>query len=146
AGRSLTLEGTDGDDTFRLKTPVGTLASIGSPVMINGGSGMDSVIVDDSTDTVGRTYTVSNSFVGRGAGALLFYDEAEKVTLNATKGGDIVSVTSTNQGTNYFLNGGDGSDAFFVASDLTTVGSARFGLAGPVTIDAGAGSNTLSVQ
>jgi hypothetical protein len=135
------------NDVFNLSNPTGSLAAITQAVTINGGTGFNTATVSDAKNPAATTLTVSSSFVGFGAGAILFYSGLDALTVNGSATvADTFSVVSTLQGTSYFLNGGAGNDAFFVATNVTIAGAVRTGLAGPVFIDGGGGSNAVNLQ
>ena len=93
------IEGDDGDDTIENR---GTNGSDMKNVIINGGSGRDS-IVNEYSSNVTINGGASNDSINGGAGADKLFGDAGADTLVGGKGNDT-------------LNGGNGKDVFIYAS------------------------------
>jgi hypothetical protein len=95
--------GNDGNDTV---TASG-LAFLAGPVKAVGGPGADTLTVNESAGTPASSYTVGDSFVGRGgAGEILFDNTLENVALNTGDNADRVS-KSGSRAVSIDSNGGD---------------------------------------
>src|SRR5205085_5187221 len=74
----------------------GNLLGITNPLTVDGGPGVNTLTVDDSTDSIGRfgtvTYnTVENCFA---LGGSLMYSNVSSLTLNLAGGNNVVTIAS----------------------------------------------------
>jgi Ca2+-binding RTX toxin-like protein len=116
------------------------LLAIASPVVIHGGAGADAIVVNDldpgTAPVFGGAYTITASNLSRSVRKILVYDAtAERLTLNAGSGGDLVNVESTRAETAVVVRSGPGDDTFKVSSSAVQ--------AGVVTFDGQGGTDTL---
>jgi hypothetical protein len=112
------VSGGDGSDTITAAT--GQLSDLGDTVSIDGGAASDRLIVNDASDSTGNTYSISGIKISRtnGTPVSIDYSGIEGVSLTSGSGGDSISI------------GGGSLD----------------GLAGVVTIAAGGGTDTLTLD
>jgi hypothetical protein len=140
----LTIEGQDGNDTVHIGSlaPLlgGTLANITGPVSVANATGTTALSVDDSGDTTGRAFTITNGAIaGTGLPAAINYtagssSEVTSVTVDGGSGGNTFNVLSTGSGTSTTLDTGDGNDATNVRAT-----------SGPLTVQGQDGTDTVVV-
>lgn len=108
-GPEFQVNGNGGNDQLRLGT--GSLLGV-TNVRFNGGTGFDTVLLDDSATQAQQVYTVTGGSVSRSGNGLpsLLYSNAEGLTLNAGAGSDTINVDSTFTATPVTVNAGAGND------------------------------------
>ncbi len=117
-----------------------------SPVNVNPGAGIDSLVFNDSTDNdVGDTYTVTSGSItdgGSAAGVLMVYNgnNTEQLRIELPGGAEVVNVESTSNLTSVTINGAAGNDTVNLgAGNVETLGS------GPLLFDGGADNDQLNL-
>src|SRR5262249_21697397 len=95
--------------------------------------------------TAGQTLTVTSTSVVRNGVETVAYTGVEGLTVNGGDGGDTIQVLSTSAATPVTVNGQGGDDRIVVSSDPSGNGVLS-GLAGPLTVDGGSGSNALTTS
>jgi hypothetical protein len=100
----LTLDGGDGDNTYNIGSisnlrnisglSADSLDSIGSTVMVVGGPGADGAVVNDSSDFVGHTFTITDTTVARDGLTVLDYTDAESLRVWSGSEADTVEIDS----------------------------------------------------
>jgi Ca2+-binding RTX toxin-like protein len=143
-----TLVGGAGDDVFVWNNGDGS-------DLIDGGAGNDMVVVNGSPaadnfnlSANGDRLELSGSTADSRSFALDI-GTTELVRVNAGDGNDTLNVQSTPSGTAVQLDGGPGNDTFtvgFNAPLLPTIGGRVAGILSSVTINGGAGTNTLQLE
>jgi hypothetical protein len=100
---TITLGGTFGDiDSF-----------INAGVAVHGNGGTDALIINDSVDNVGDSYTLTSTTFDKNTTTVLFtYATVESVTLDANIDGNAINVLSTSVPTT--VNGNNGGDVITV--------------------------------
>jgi hypothetical protein len=102
----------------------GSLAGINSTLTIQGNVGTDTVYVDDSASTAGRTFTLTGTTLNSsamGPGGQLIYDSSdENLDVKAGAGDDSFIINGTGAAIQTTLWGGAGNDSFVVNAPLTT--------------------------
>jgi acrosin len=132
----LTLNMGLGNDTVTIGN---NLDAIVGTVTVDGGTGgTDAVVVNDSADTNGNTYVITDKDVTRGTTKVLSYAGAESLAVTTTNLGDTVTVESTLALTPVTLSTGGGSDFINVgkANSLDSI-------AGVLSIDGQAGVDQI---
>lgn len=153
--------GAVGNNTFNLGSlaPVfgGTLANIAGPVFITGGSnvmrlitlattGVNTVNVDDSGDTVGQNgLLTSSTLTGLGMGAGVTFVSVNTMNIYLGSGSDTFNVQSTNATTVTTLNTGAGANVVNVGSLMPATGGVVSGILGALTV-VGGGNDTMNVD
>ena len=134
AGSLLSLNGGGGNDVFNIGSS-GRIDNIGK-VGINGGTGQDTLIVNDTAQTIGRTYLNSATAITRTdlANFSLSFVGLENMQESGGSGDDIMYLSSQAPGMVIGLYGNGGNDAFSI---LVYTNS---GYTGVVT-DGGSGTN-----
>ncbi|HEX8911732.1 MAG TPA: hypothetical protein VF796_05190, partial [Humisphaera sp.] len=119
----------------------GTTAGVTKALTV-AGNGSAALVLDDSGNASPVAVTVTATAVRGLTGGAVNYAGLKSLTLNLGGGADAATVTATAAGTSTAVNAGGGDDAIAVAAPggIATV------LAGPVTVDGGAGANTLLVD
>jgi hypothetical protein len=135
----VTINAGGGNDTLNLGT--GNLDTIAGAVAFSGQAGTDTIVVNDSSGTTARTYTVTSTQVTRPGFAGLTYGTSAALTLNAAGGNDAIYVNSTLAATPVTINGGGGNDT----GHLGWSGGNLSVLAGAVTFNGGTGTDTVSL-
>ena len=91
--------GYDGDDTITIGVPGADLDGILGAYLVEGGGNTggldDQLIIDDTNEAAGQTYTITSTTFQRTGTALVTYGTMESLTLNAGTGDDNISVKST---------------------------------------------------
>ena len=137
----VTIDEGSGSDSVFVSPTAQFLDHIQGNVTVNGGSGYDTLTIDDQADPFNDTYTMTGSSLTRTASALIGYNLMNVVTVN---GGSSTAATYNVQNTeSYFttdLNTGSGGNTVNV---LATTGTLNVTSAGNDTINVG---NAGSVQ
>jgi hypothetical protein len=98
-------------------------------------------VSDNSVDTIGRTVTITNTTLSYGnPNALLRYSSLASLTVRGGSGGDTFNTLGTVAGATTTINGGAGNDTFQVGQNDVA------GIQGPLVLDGGAGSNSVTVN
>jgi autotransporter-associated beta strand protein len=126
AGSAATLAGGAGTNSFTIGSLANTFAPILGPVTIDGLGGTSSLIVNDQGTTTGQAWDVVASWIDRfpiggtrPAVPQITYHDVADVTLNAGSGRDSIGVLGTAAGTTTVVNGGGGGgDSVFVESGI----------------------------
>jgi hypothetical protein len=108
----LTINAGSGNDLLRWGG--GDLALQGADCIFNGQGDVDSVVVNDAASSSNDSYTITYETITRVGSKLLWYENAESLTVNAAWGNNTFGITSTRATTPVVLNGGDGNDTFLV--------------------------------
>jgi len=114
ATAALAVDGGDGDDIVHIGS--GSLDSVAGSMTLTGGTGTDSVVVDDSANTAANTYRITANTVTR---------NGSSPSINLGAGFESAAV-----------NAGTGKDSIFVEATAANL---------PVTVDAGGGDDTITV-
>ncbi len=138
---------------------------IGADLTVDGGSEADLLFLDDRGETADELGTITaTTITGLGMSGSVIYGAIETLNVDLGEGDDRMNVQSTIAETN--LDTGHGGDMIYVSSgadlgqldsyagplgDLAALHGAMLhgtldGIVGDLNIDAGAGSNTLSVS
>ena len=166
AGQTNILTGAEDDTIFvGLTASPSQIEGIAAELNIDSGTGADVLTLDDSGETASELGTITSADVtGFGMTGSVNYVAVETLEIDLGAGDDRVNVQSTIAVTN--LTTGAGGDLIFVSSgadlgqldtyvgpagDLAALHDAMLhgsldGVAGALNIDAGTGSNTLSVS
>lgn len=126
-GTNLRVIGESGDDTIRIG--VGTLSDISQPVTIISGTNRDTVIANDSVDSLDRLGTLGLGLItglGLGPNGIAFDNTSEIVNILLGKGADSFLVTdvlfsSLDTGTGTSIFGGPGNDSVVVGDSLSSL-------------------------
>ena len=129
------IRGGTGDDTFAVAD---TLPA--SAIVIDGGGGMNTLIIDDRAEAAAQTYDITSTSITRTGAGPLGYSDFSGLVLDIGSAADVIDVGSTAAGTGTDVYGGSGDDVYAVTGDSTLDG-----IIGPVNIHGGAGANTLAV-
>src|SRR5262249_40771829 len=121
----------------------GSVQGITGAVTISNTVSRDHVNIDDSTDTGGRTFTISSGGVTGLAPAAINLPASSVSTLlvNGGSGGNTINVETTAAGTTTTVNGGTGGSTFNLSAGAHNLAN----LAGLVNINGQGGTNTLNV-
>jgi hypothetical protein len=139
----LTINAGNGANSFVLTPASGFLDNIQGAVTLHGGTGTNTLTVDDQNDPFGGdTYTIGIGSIQRTAEALISYSGVSSVTINGSSTVAITyNINTTAAGTPVAINGGSGANVF----NLTPTSENLNNLAGAVTINAGSAS-TVNVD
>jgi autotransporter-associated beta strand protein/VCBS repeat-containing protein len=164
AGPGALLDLGTGDDSVRLGSVSGSLDTILGPVTIQGGLGNETVLLDDSNETLANGYTLGESSVGRNSlENLLTFSDVESYTLQAGSGSDTILVTSLGSISANVLAGGGADQVRIhatgeasllsidtgVGDDLVSLGDDNGllnAIAGVVTLNGNAGLDSLTIN
>jgi hypothetical protein len=131
----------------------GTVDGVVSLLAINGGAGVNRLILEDSSDATGDTLTVTGSQVGAapgdnyfGPGGSLGYNNFAQLTVRGGSGGNTITITGTANGTDTAVFAGAGSDQIAVDSNGVAPGGTVDGVMSTLTIHGGGGVNRLLLE
>lgn len=133
-----------GNDRVTLGNP-SSLDGIGSVVEVHGGAGTDAIVLNDQGDANANYYSVTATEVWRNGSAVLSYEGAESLTLNAGSFDDEVYVQSTLAATPVTLKLGGGEDTVGVGSGSTFATTSLATILGALTVDGQAGQDSLTL-
>lgn len=164
AGDTITLNGLGGDDTFNVEN---TFVNV--PVTLNGGVNNDTVNISqtarnldnidaqvsfdgggggtdtlntyDQNDPLLETYTETSSYVSRTRSQPINYSGIDAVNVYSGTGRVTHEVVSTAAGVTTKIVGNTNDDAFEISRTAMNLGN----IAGALTVNGGAGANSLSV-
>jgi hypothetical protein len=143
AGTPVTVNAGNGNNAFVMTPASQFLDNIQGAVTLNAGTGSNTLTVDDQSDPYGDTYTISDGSVQRTAEALISYIGISSVAVNGSNAANITyDINSTAAGTPVTVNAGNGANTFV----MTPASQFLDNIQGAVTLDAGTGSNTLTVD
>jgi autotransporter-associated beta strand protein len=134
---AVTVEEGSGTDTVFLSPAAQLLANIQGDISIQGGGGLDTVIVDDQNTSANETFTVTNGTINR-SGIPISYNGQSLVVLHGGSGNDTYNVLSTSATTN--IIGGAASTI-----NVSNNGSVQ-GIQGVLNLENPAAPNTLIVN
>jgi len=152
AGSTVTLNAGVGSDGITVGG--GSLDNLKGSLTLSAGMGdTDTLTIDDSADTTGHKFTVSNSTVTTEMAGDFDYDSSgfEKLVLTAGTGTDTIKVSSTKSGIPVTVSGGDGNDAITIDGLDDIIGPVTVngddGATDSLTVDdsADSGSDTYEV-
>src|SRR5262249_987641 len=115
----------------------------GHPVTYDGGTGSNSIVLDDSTNGNSDTYTITSTTVSRHHFGGLTYSNVQSLTLDTETGSNTVNVMSTSAGVE--INNTGGVDSVYVGSKGSALGGTAQNIKGSVDVS-GAGSTALYVD
>ena len=128
----LTVNAAAGNDT--VTAGVGDLGELGGAVSVAGGTEVNALFVNDSTSGAAQTYSIGLGQVTRSGAAAINFSGVQTIDLTAGGLADQVAVPATAAGTTVVVNAGGGNDT------VTVGGGDLDGLAGTLTLNAGAGA------
>jgi hypothetical protein len=135
-----------GDDNIHVGFGLaGGLDNILSPVTVDGGSGNNTVVFDDSAYAGVASYSIGQPITRTGGnGGTYFYSHVSTATLLGSHGADSYVIWANTVGTQLQVVGGPANDAFRVSP--ANVSNLDF-IPGSVSIDGGGGtSNSLELS
>ena len=134
-------------------TPGGNVNAVTSQVYLHGEGGHDDLRLDDSSDGVGDTLTLTEKEVGAepgdtffGAGGALNYGGFESLRVDLGQGADDVNVRATNASTPVEINTGDGEDDVAVDSNGAHAGGDVAGVNSALTVHGQAGGARVTLE
>ncbi|MDB5289466.1 MAG: hypothetical protein JWL69_707, partial [Phycisphaerales bacterium] len=123
----------------------GTLGSIQGALTVVG-DGSDTLTADDTGNVAGRTVSLSASLLQVSGVAAIGYSGLAHLNINLGSGNNAVTVTGTSATAGTAFTSGAGNDTFTVIPVAAVPAPGTLTLAGPLSIDAGLGTNTLTVD
>lgn len=141
---NLIVDGDDGNDVVSMNFPAlnDDLDNLTYSTVVVGGNGNDTVIANDTSDTVARSFGMTHNILTRGGnfGGLEYYS-TETVRLNTNNLDSTFNVTAVvAASTRFEINAGGGNDSLIVGSGNVTL------LDGGVDFDGQAGSDRVTVN
>ncbi|MBE9030746.1 DUF4347 domain-containing protein [filamentous cyanobacterium LEGE 11480] len=129
-----TVKADAGDDIINVHNTSNTVNQISAQLNVEGGTGNDQMLVDDSGDTTNNTgKSTTDTVTGLGMSDGINYIELETLDINLGSGNDSFTIESTHTNVTN-LNGNAGQDNITVQS-----------IAGPTTVNAGDDNDTVTV-
>jgi hypothetical protein len=150
-GMSVTVGGGGGDDT--ITNFVGGLVSLlQGNVTLQGGTGTDTIILDDTAGSIADKYTLTSNTLqikSPAATSGLITYATETLDLTTSDITSTIAIESTEAGTSYLIHAQDGNDTFEIGGPALDVSSIQgpvsvFGQAGADRINYNDDNNTLS--
>jgi hypothetical protein len=132
-----------GNDNITVGAGSNRLDGLTRSLTVNAGAGTDVLTVNDQANDFGSNYLVTSALVRRqfwGTSITIAYSGMERLALNTGIRNDTVAVQSV--GIPMALATGDGNDSVAVTAWPNSVPAS----ATPLTIDAGLGTNSLSIS
>ena len=143
AGHLVTVNPGAGNDTVDVGN--GNLNNLQGAVRVNGQeTGNDFVNVNDQSNAIAPTYTITSTTVSRFPGFFggLTYSGIKGLRLNGSSGADTYNVVSTAAGTPVTLNGGNGNDTFNVSPTAQNLDSIQ----GALSLFGGGGTDSVTLN
>ena len=140
--RTYTVDGGDADDAVTIGQ-AGTLDAILGVGSVIGGTGLDTLTVDDSADGEANAYTLTTSPIttlARGGAGTITYGTLEALIIHAGVGSDAIAIQGTAAGTPVTVTAGDGDDALAIGTGTLD------NLLSAVNVDGGDGLDLLSLN
>jgi len=131
---SVTVRGGNGDDAFTTGNNNLDSNMLGT-LRVEGGAGVDSVVIDDSSDTGNDTYTLGNSLLTK-PGVSISYATFESFRLDCNSGDNDIDVLATLSNCPYTINGFAGNDQLFVNDGSSFL----FNFGSDITFNGGSGT------
>lgn len=119
AGTATVLTGGAGADAFVAGYLLNNIDLIDGPLTVNGGTGTDTLTVNDSGKLVGQVYTLGATTVSRAGAAIITRSAVEATTVYGSDGNDTFSVTAAPVNA-VVADGGDGSDTLVAPNQANT--------------------------
>ncbi|MBI1324889.1 hypothetical protein GC170_17120, partial [bacterium] len=128
-------------------SPTGNVNAIAGKLVVQGGSGSDSLNVYDTSDSAANTGTLTSTRItGLGMGADgIDYSGLETLNVDLGSGGDTFNVQSTSSTTTTTVDTGAGTNTVNVGSDAPSLTGNVNGIAGKLVVQGGSGSDSLNV-
>ena len=140
----------------------GVVSGISALLTVNGGTGTDTLVIDDSGDAAPTTGTLTNTtLAGLGMAGSIYYQAIANLTISLGSGGNTFAILS-NDSQSTIVDGGAGNDTFTIAATAGTQAPASGPLfvntgngvdivtilstSGPVTVTTGSGNDLVNVQ
>ncbi len=95
AGTSLTVKTGPGADTVNVGSTTTDLGTIAGALTITGGTGLNTLNINDQGATAPETYTLSSVSLVRAGGPTVTFTGMPRIALNGGGGGNVVNVTSS---------------------------------------------------
>ncbi len=140
----ITVMGRGGDDTVIVGTETGgNLSDLGGLLTVDGGDGANSLFINDVGAAAAQSYAVTGTTVDRTGAPQILYSKINKLTLNAGSSGDTIDVKDTGSLATLTINGDSGGDDIYVRATSAGTTTAVNGGDGADTITVGSTGNTL---
>jgi hypothetical protein len=133
------LNGLGGNDTFDFVVDFDTLVQ--GQVSCLGGNGTDTILIDDSADTLADDYLFTGNRYEKtsgGSGTIYASSSVENVDITANPLANTITIPQMVSTLNLTFDGGDGADNFVVGN-----GNLTANLLGSLTIAGGIGTDSL---
>src|SRR5262249_17460930 len=120
---------------------------IQSPTTVNGGTGDDTLNVDDTGDAAPkRSVLTATQLTGLGRGVGITYGTVEVLNISLGGGGNTINIQATAAGTVTTLNSGNGNDVITVDSNGALPYGTVDGVVSGLTINGQGGFNALTME
>ncbi len=132
------LTGGAGSDDFIFGTGLG-FTTTDANVTVNGGGGVDSITVDDSSESLSRNYSGGSTSLSRSSSTgFINWSSIEDITLNAGTAGDTGQFGGVLSSATLRINGNNGGDLFEFGTDLDT------NFLGSLIVNGGLGTDSIT--
>jgi hypothetical protein len=141
-GVNYDVTGSGGNNVYEVGHGVENCSAVVGQVVFNSSHGNDALTIDDQKGAGGQTYTVNSSVITmRPDSPGIGYGGMASVTVNGSTAGATYNTDSTAAGTRYLLIDA-GDNVFNLCPDSQNCDN----LAGPLTLDGGGGSTSLTID
>ena len=97
-----------------------SLGSIAGPLSVDGGSGFNSINVNDGGDTASATFSISGTSISRPLSPpLISFAAIGALTFNGGSGGDSLTISNTEPGMSVTINEGAGANSINLGAGFT---------------------------
>ncbi len=158
-GTETTVDAGDGTNTITVSPQAHNLDAIAGSLTINGGAGANGLTVNDQANPnfvfnslvlTAANLNLTRVTFGFGTGiqvpiakvASINYQNMKTLAVHAGPWGNQIDINSTNLGTETAIDAGDGTNTITVSPQAHNLDA----IAGPLTINGGAGANGLTVN
>src|SRR5207248_3051494 len=100
-----------GNDTEVIGSPSSPASGLAASFTVDGGTGINSLVIDDTADATGRTVTITPGGISGLTGSQTF-SNLTNLQINAGSGGDTFNVQGTANATGINAGGGNDTVAF----------------------------------
>ena len=140
-GTSLTVKTGPGADTVNVGSTTTDLGTIAGALTITGGTGLNTLNINDQGATASETYTLSSVSLVRAGGPTVTFTGMPRIALNGGGGGNVVNVTSSLASSIATVNAGAGINTVNVGN-AGSIG----GVLGGLVVNGGNAVGALNVN
>jgi hypothetical protein len=141
----ITIDGGIGNDAFNLMPVAQNLNLLNAFLIINGGSGSNTLTLNDQNNPFADTYSaffVNTAGLDCSTGPVIHYSGIQSATVNGANAGSTFDVASSHNGTSLICNAGQGVNNVVVGNSSHGVSDIQ----GALDVSGGAGGTTVTLD